>query len=93
MLGSSYDAELHTSTLHEALGEATAAQVMREVRRVVAQVFAAFARGSAAFFALPSCFELFGLDFALDPQAPCHAPCHAPRPCHVPGPPVWRPTL
>ena len=47
VLGSSYDAELHTSTLHEALGEATAAQVMREVRRVVAQVFAAFARGSA----------------------------------------------
>ena len=47
VLGSSYDAELHTSTLHEALGEATAAQVMREVRRVVAQVLAAFARGSA----------------------------------------------
>ena len=47
VLGSSYDAEQHTSTLHEALGEATAASVMREVRRVVAQVFAAFGRGSA----------------------------------------------
>jgi hypothetical protein len=47
VLGSSYDAELHTSTLHEALGEPAAARVMHELRRLVAQVFAAFARGSA----------------------------------------------
>ena len=89
VLGSSYCAEEHTRTLQEALGEAAAASIMLAVKRVVAQVFAAFARGSAAFFALPSCFELFGLDFALDPQAralPCRGPNSLRAPCRLARP-------
>ena len=66
--GSAYREEQHTSTLREMLGDEAARGIMAEVRRVTKGVFAAYARGSAAFFALPGCFELFGVDFAVDPQ-------------------------
>ena len=56
--GASYREAEHTSTLQDALGEAAAATVMVEVRRVAAQLFGAFAKGSAAFFPLPNCFEV-----------------------------------
>jgi len=66
--GAAYREERHTSTLREMLGDEAARGIMAEVRRVATGVFAAYARSSAAFFALPGCFELFGVDFAVDPQ-------------------------
>ena len=56
----------HTRSLLEAFGPRLVADLRQQAMAIAADCFAPFARGSAAFFALPHCFELYGVDVAVD---------------------------
>ena len=64
----SYCEERHTRSFAEAFGESFRADLLTQLRQMVNDVFQTFVKGSAAFFALPHCFEIFGLDVAIDEQ-------------------------
>ena len=64
----SYCEERHTRSFAEAFGESFRADLLTQLRQMVNDVFKTFVKGSAAFFALPHCFEIFGLDVAIDEQ-------------------------
>lgn len=61
-----YDEAAHTRSLDEAFEPPVVAALKVQARAVAAEVFAPFVKGSASFFALPHCFEIFGFDFAVD---------------------------
>ena len=61
-----YDEACHTRSLHEAVAPDLAASLQAQARAIAADAFAPFARGTAAFFALPHCFEIYGFDLAVD---------------------------
>jgi hypothetical protein len=61
------DEALHTRMLDEAFEPAFAENLRQQCREIVADAFSPFARGNAAYFPLPHCFELYGVDLAVDP--------------------------
>ena len=64
--GRAYDERLHTRTLGEAFEPSFAASVLEQCRAIASDAFTPFVKGSASFFALPHCFELYGFDVAVD---------------------------
>ena len=63
-----YSQERHTLCLSEAFTPPAAVAICRQLEQICRAVFAPRVRPSAGFFALPHCFELFGVDFAVDEQ-------------------------
>ena len=61
-----YDEGSHTRRLREAFGPSLAASLLEQARGIASDVFKPFARGTAACFPLPHCFELYGIDVAVD---------------------------
>lgn len=66
MEGRQYDERSHTRTLYEAFEPELAQSLMDQARAIAMSALGPFARGTASFFALPHCFELFGVDLAVD---------------------------
>ena len=64
--GAAYCTDTHTRSFAEAFGEGFRATLLVQLKQLVRDTFKPFAKGSTAFFALPHCFEIFGLDVALD---------------------------
>ncbi len=64
--GDGYDERAHTRTMSEAFAPELGAELLAGCAKIVADAFAPFEKGSAAFLPLPHCFELFGVDVAVD---------------------------
>ncbi|KAL1518915.1 hypothetical protein AB1Y20_003188 [Prymnesium parvum] len=63
-----YDEELQTRRLSESFTAEASSHICAQVVAIVRAVFARRVRPSVGFFALPQCFELFGVDFVVDPD-------------------------
>lgn len=71
--GAAYEEGAHTRRLSEAFSPALAASLLEQAHTIVAEAVNPFVRGTAAFFPLPHCFELFGFDLAIDRSGRCFA--------------------
>mmetsp|Transcript_4682 Transcript_4682/g.12473 ORF Transcript_4682/g.12473 Transcript_4682/m.12473 type:complete len:510 (+) Transcript_4682:9-1538(+) len=61
-----YNEVRHTRSLSESFAPSLASSLLDQCRAIASDAFVPFGKGSAAFFALPHCFELYGFDIAVD---------------------------
>ena len=64
--GAEFDEHSQTRSIHESFDAALVASIREQAVALVAATFEPLARGTAAFFPLPHCFELYGFDLAVD---------------------------